>query len=161
MKNLREQVKKAFFYPKWFWPITVVINCSSDLKHFANSRPSASNFKSFSWSLEQFFLTVGQNNFGNKIPLFFPSCAAFCCCLSADSITWNSIGNTQPSTLPSWSYRAEVMRHTQIKSLSETNNFFAKNIGKYKRLSITALLSSRNSLPNILINLFVHCESQI
>ena len=35
---------------------------------FANSRPSASNFKSFSRSLEQFFLTVGQNNFGNKIP---------------------------------------------------------------------------------------------
>ena len=28
------------------------------------------NFKSFSRSLEQFFLTVGQNNFGNKIPLF-------------------------------------------------------------------------------------------
>ena len=25
--------------------------------------------KSFSRSLEQFFLTVGQNNFGNKIPL--------------------------------------------------------------------------------------------
>ena len=41
---------------------------SSDLKNFANSRPSASNFKSFSQSLEQFFLTVGQNNFGNKIP---------------------------------------------------------------------------------------------
>ena len=35
---------------------------------FENSRPSASNFKSFSWSVEQFFLTVGQNNFGNKIP---------------------------------------------------------------------------------------------
>ena len=35
---------------------------------FANSRPSASNFKSFSRSQEQFFLTVGQNNFGNKIP---------------------------------------------------------------------------------------------
>ena len=48
--------------------ITVWINCSSDLKKFANSRPSASNFKIFSWSLEQFFLTVGQNNFGNKIP---------------------------------------------------------------------------------------------
>ena len=27
-------------------------------------------FKSFSRSLEQFFLTVGQNNFGNKIPIF-------------------------------------------------------------------------------------------
>ena len=32
--------------------------------------PVASNFKSyfFGGSLEQFFLTVGQNNFGNKIP---------------------------------------------------------------------------------------------
>ena len=35
---------------------------------FANSRPSASNFKSFSRSLEQFFLTLGKKNFGNKIP---------------------------------------------------------------------------------------------
>ena len=46
------------------------MNCSSGLKIFANSRPSASNFKSFSQSLEHFFfLTVGQNNFVNKIPL--------------------------------------------------------------------------------------------
>ena len=44
------------------------INCYSDLENFENSEPSASNFKSFSRSLEQFFLTVGQNNFGNKIP---------------------------------------------------------------------------------------------
>ena len=44
------------------------MNCSSDLKNFANSWSSASNFKSFSRSLEQFFLTVDQNNFGNKIP---------------------------------------------------------------------------------------------
>ena len=51
-----------------FWPFTVWINCSSDLKKNYNSRPSASNFKSFSRSLERFFLTVGQNNFGNKIP---------------------------------------------------------------------------------------------
>ena len=43
---------------------------SSDLKFFANSRPSASNFKSLSGSLEQFFLTVGQNHFDNKIPFF-------------------------------------------------------------------------------------------
>ena len=48
--------------------LTVRINCSSDLKIFANSRPSALNFKSFFLSLEHFFLTVGQNNFGNKIP---------------------------------------------------------------------------------------------
>jgi hypothetical protein len=67
MRNLQEQVKKAFCYKKLFWPFTVWINCSSDLKHFANSWLSASNFKSFSWSLKQFFLTVGQNNFGNKI----------------------------------------------------------------------------------------------
>ena len=67
MRNLQDQVKKAFCHQKLFWPFTVWINCSSDLKNFANPRPSASNFKSFSQSLEQFFLTVGQNIFGNKI----------------------------------------------------------------------------------------------
>ena len=71
LRNLQEQVKKAFCYQKLFWPFTVWINCSSDLKNYANSWPSASNFKSFSRSLEQFFLTVGQNNFGNKIPNLF------------------------------------------------------------------------------------------
>ena len=42
------------------------MNCSSDLKIIANSGPSASNFKSFSQSLEHFFLTGDQNNFDNK-----------------------------------------------------------------------------------------------
>ena len=41
---------------------SVTKNCSSDLKNFSNSQPSASNFKSFFQSLEQFFLTVGQKN---------------------------------------------------------------------------------------------------
>ena len=64
---------KSILLPK----IVLTLHClkiksSSDLKNFANSRPSASNFKSFSRSLEQFFLTVGQNNFGNKISLLFP-----------------------------------------------------------------------------------------
>ena len=68
MRNIQEQVKKTCCYQKLFWPFTVWIKCSSDLKNFANSRPSASNFKSVSRSLEQFFLTVCQNNFGNKIP---------------------------------------------------------------------------------------------
>ena len=68
LRNLQEQVKKAFCYQRLFWPFTVWTNCSSDLKKILNSRPSASNFKKFSQSLEQFFLTVGQNNFGNKIP---------------------------------------------------------------------------------------------
>ena len=70
IRNLQEQVKKAFCYQKSFWPFTVWINCSNDLKNFANPWPSASNFKSFSRSVEQFFLTVGQNKFGNKIPIY-------------------------------------------------------------------------------------------
>ena len=41
--------------------IRVVFNCFSDPKKFANSWPSASNFKSFSRS-QDFFLKVGQNN---------------------------------------------------------------------------------------------------
>ena len=57
MRNLQEQVKKAF--QKLFWPFTVRTNCSSVLNNFTRS-------------LEQFLLTVGQNNFGNKIP-FLPN----------------------------------------------------------------------------------------
>ena len=72
MRNLQEQVKKASCYQKLFWPFPVWINCSSDLKKIANSWPLASNVKFFSRSLEQFFLTVCQNNFlVKKIP-FLP-----------------------------------------------------------------------------------------
>ena len=78
LRNLQEQVKKAFCYQKLFWPFTVWINCSSDFKVFENYQPSASNFKCFSRSLEQFFLTVSQNNFGNKIPLFFKDSFSSC-----------------------------------------------------------------------------------
>ena len=49
---------------------TVKIDYLNCLKIFANSLLSASNLKSFSLSLEHFFLTVSQNNFGNKIPFF-------------------------------------------------------------------------------------------
>ena len=50
------------------WPFTFWIICSRGSKIFANSRPSASNFKSFlnHWNN---FLTEGQNNFENKIPI--------------------------------------------------------------------------------------------
>ena len=41
MTNLQEQVKKTLCYKKLLWPFTVWINCSSDLKKFANSQPSA------------------------------------------------------------------------------------------------------------------------
>ena len=66
LRNLQEQVKKAFCYQKLFLPFIVWIYCSSGLKHFANSLPSASNFKSFPQSLEQFCLTKGRNNFETR-----------------------------------------------------------------------------------------------
>ena len=46
LRNLQEQVEKAFCIQKLYCPLTIWINCSSDLKNFANSMP-ASNFKSF------------------------------------------------------------------------------------------------------------------
>ena len=46
-RNLQEQFKKAFCYQKLISPFTVWINCSSNLKKFANSQPSASYFKGF------------------------------------------------------------------------------------------------------------------
>ena len=56
LRNLQEQVKKAFRDPILFRPFTVWTNCFSNLTKFSR------------W-LKQFFLTVSQNNFGNKIPL--------------------------------------------------------------------------------------------
>ena len=64
----RNILKKHSVTKKLFWPFTLRTNCSIDLKIVANSRLLASNFKSFSRPLEQFFLTVAQNNFGNKTP---------------------------------------------------------------------------------------------
>ena len=43
-RNLQEQVKKAFCYQKLFWPFTLQINFSSDLKDFKNSWPSVKKF---------------------------------------------------------------------------------------------------------------------
>ena len=66
-------------FPACFWIPIIFSNLNSNcsdlldmryLKNFANSRPSAWNFKSFSLSLGYFFSQVGQNNFGNKIPDF-------------------------------------------------------------------------------------------
>ena len=55
--------------------IVLTLDCLNKLfqwsQKICNSRPSASNFKSFFRSLEQLFLTVGQSNFGNKIPFFY------------------------------------------------------------------------------------------
>ena len=50
--------------------VTAFCNLRNTISFFLGN-PSVSNFKSFSRSLEQFFLTVSQNNFGNKIPFLF------------------------------------------------------------------------------------------
>ena len=55
IRNLRNKLKKPFCYQKLFRPFTVCLNCSSDLKNFANSWPSISKFKSFCRPLEHFF----------------------------------------------------------------------------------------------------------
>ena len=53
----------------------MTFHCSNKLFYwwrtfFANFQPPVSNCKTFSPSIEQFFLTEGQNNFGNKIPFW-------------------------------------------------------------------------------------------
>ena len=69
LRNLQEQVKKAFCYQKLFWPFTAWINCSSDLKNFENSLPSASNFKSF-FSITRTILVTKYQIF-HEIVLFW------------------------------------------------------------------------------------------
>ena len=46
-------------------------NCSSDREKLWKFEAEGQEFAKILRSLEQFFLTVGQNNFGNKIPLLF------------------------------------------------------------------------------------------
>ena len=65
LRDLQEQVKKKHSVIKNCSEFS--LNFSSDLKFFANFEPSALKFKSFSQSIEYYFLTVGQTNFGNKI----------------------------------------------------------------------------------------------
>ena len=52
----------AACYQTFFWPFTVGINSSSYLKNFANSQPSASNFKFFSITIT-FFSHSGSKQF--------------------------------------------------------------------------------------------------
>ena len=48
MRNIQEQVKKAFCYQNLFWPFTVWITCSSDLLQFCK-------FSAFSLKFQKFF----------------------------------------------------------------------------------------------------------
>ena len=69
MRNLQEQVKKAFCYQKLFWPFTVWINCLviSKFLQILGLQPRISKLFSIT---RTFFFIVGQNNFGNKIPMY-------------------------------------------------------------------------------------------
>ena len=62
LRNIQEQLKKAFCYHKLFWPFTVR----------TNSWPSASNFKTKNLDHKNNFFSqcTVQNNFGNKIQFF-------------------------------------------------------------------------------------------
>ena len=62
----RKKLENILFQ-KLYWPSTVRINCSNNPKIFANSWPS--KFQKF--FTIKFVLTVGQNNFGNKIAFLF------------------------------------------------------------------------------------------
>ena len=109
MRNLQEEVEETFCYQKLFWPFTVSINCSRDLKNFANSQTSASNFKSFSRSIEHFFLTVVQSNFGNKIPNYCPF---------GKKLLYQ-ISKKINSFLPEWFKQAKAKISTIISTISE------------------------------------------
>ena len=81
------------------------MNCSSDLKIFANSWPSSSNFKGFSRSLEYFFLTVCQNNFETKYHgFFFLPCmhAVMKMATMSSFLAPHSIHEAKESTLLMW-----------------------------------------------------------
>ena len=90
MRNLQEQLKKAFCYIILFWPFTFWITCSRDVNIFANSWPSASNFKSFSQSVEelgQWLHLLDKPIFIDKLPIFFRNYHRTRSCQSASSCT--------------------------------------------------------------------------
>ena len=67
--DLRNKLKKSSVSK-----IVLTFHCFLQFQNFCKFLDSASDFKRFSRSLEQFFLTLlGQNNFGSKIPLFLQS----------------------------------------------------------------------------------------
>ena len=66
-KTSKNKLKKHFVSK-----IVLTFHCSNKLfwwyTIFCKFLAFSLNFKFFPWLLEQFFLTVGQKNFGNKIP---------------------------------------------------------------------------------------------
>ena len=71
LRNLLEQVKKAFCLKNWFdLSLFEYLNCSSDLK-FCNFSSFSLAFQKFFSIKRTFFLTVGQNFFWDKTLIFY------------------------------------------------------------------------------------------
>ena len=155
---------KTFCYKKLFWASTVWINCSSDFKIFEISRPSASNFKKHSGLLERFFLIVGQNNFGNKIP--FLSKSSILQSVPLDSfvhsveICFSSFYYfptlfyvSLPQILHWFSHPGpdQVTTYTTLMSLINTSRSFSCN--KWKRIHPACFFSGNKwkNLPTLLV----------
>ena len=106
---------------------------------------SASNFKSFSWSLEQFFLTLGQNNFGNKIQFFFRIFSSRYCKWGKIMRIWN------PSIdLPTYVCFDHLEMFWQINLLSWLSGAFLFDLDARLRLWSFKILSSDVALIRIL-----------
>ena len=110
-----------------FWPFTVWINCSSDLKNFVNSLPSVSNLKSFSRSIEQFFLSVGQNILVSKYQSYLKTSIDFKIVLFKNPLF----------SKPSW---WNLLEESKKKYTSQ--NVF------YKRFSLTRAMRRVSRVPS-------------
>ena len=81
LRNLQEQVKKAFCYQKLFWPFTVWMNCCK--------------FSAFSLKFQKIFSITrtifSHSRFGNKIPYksttFFMNILCFNVCKKSFEVT--------------------------------------------------------------------------
>ena len=60
-------LQKSIMIQKSFWPLTVWINCYSDLRHFANSRHSAWNFQTFFFSINRVIISHSRSEWFYKI----------------------------------------------------------------------------------------------
>ena len=104
-----------------------------------------SNFKSFSRSLEQFFLTVGQNNFGNKITFeaFFYNIFMGKTNKKPTSRNFNTLLNSKI-----------ILFEIPCTPVKKFNNWFLKNVW----VNFSMILKHGISLVSFVeLTLFAHC----
>ena len=125
MRNLQEQVKKH--------SVSKIVLVISKFLQILGLQPRIS--KVFFRSLAQFFLTVGQNNFGYKIP-FHIWCNNMTYWLSLYlSITW---------------YKLHFL----------LSGFFMEDMGVWKKMAGKKIISAKCAIPKLRMSLD-NCHSQI